>query len=58
MLETETFDSNISNAWLVRFFENYSFDGSQVIDNFIPRPYIYVVFHFKECPHLLKKNFN
>jgi AraC-like DNA-binding protein len=53
MLEVETFDSNINNEWLVRQFENYSFDGSQVIDKFIPRPYISVVFHFKECPHFV-----
>ena len=53
MLEVETFDSNIRNAWLVRQFENYSFTGEPVIDKFIPRPYISVIFHFKECPHFV-----
>lgn len=53
MLEVEVFESSVNDAWLVHQFENYSFDGSQVVDKFIPRPYVSVVFHFKERPHFV-----
>jgi len=53
MLGVEVFGSNVHDAWLVQQFENYSFDGSQVVDKFIPRPHVSAVFHFKQRPHFV-----
>ncbi len=53
MLGVEVYKGNVSDAWLVHQFENYSFDGSQVVDKFIPRPYVSAVFHFKDRPHFV-----
>lgn len=39
-----------SDAWLIRRYEAYQFKGSSVSDKFIPRPFIYLLFHFKDRP--------
>lgn len=54
MLEIEVFENNSSNAWLVYQFQNYNFDGAQVVDKFIPRPYVNAIFHFKDKPYFVE----
>lgn len=41
-------DNNTS--WLVRQYEIYRFQGNPIKDTFIPKPYISLIFHFKDCP--------
>lgn len=50
MFNIEILKSNPCDQWLVRQFEAYRFSSDSVTDRFIPRPYISVVFHFKDCP--------
>lgn len=53
MLEVKLFDNNKNNDWLVRQFEVHRFNGSSIADKFIPRPHIFVVFHFRDRPLIL-----
>ena len=50
MLEVELFENDKSNEWLITQFETYHFSGSSLVDKFIPRPYISLLFHFKDRP--------
>lgn len=50
MLKIELSDNDKNNEWLIRQFEVYRFAGDFITDKFIPRPYISIVFHFKDCP--------
>ncbi len=53
MLNVDFFDNDKNNGWLIRQFEAYQFAGTSVTDKFIPRPYISIVFHFRDCPLIL-----
>ncbi len=50
MLSIETFDNDKNTEWLIRQYESYRFNSPPLADKFIPRPYIYLLFHFKDCP--------
>ena len=52
MMEVELFDNDQSNEWLITQFETYQFGGGSLIDKFIPRPYISLIFHFKDRPFI------
>lgn len=41
--------------WLVRRFEFINYDGEkEILDKFVPREHIAIVFHFADCPIILK----
>lgn len=50
MIKVETFNSKNCDGWLINQFEVYSYNGLPLADRVIPRPYVFVVFHFKDCP--------
>jgi len=50
MLDIEIFKSERNNQWLIHQFEAYRFKGDFMTDKFLPRPYISLVFHFKDTP--------
>lgn len=50
MINIETFESNNGNKWLINQFEIYRHAGLPIADKVIPRPYVFVVFHFRDCP--------
>lgn len=52
MLSMEIFACDKDNEWLIRRFESYRFNGPPLADKFIPRPYIYLLFHFRDCPFI------
>ena len=52
MLCVKHFDNNKSNEWLIRNFESF-FSKSFLLEKFIPRPDISIVFHFKDCPLII-----
>lgn len=56
MRSVETFESDISNNWLVYCFEAYRFNDSSFEDKFFPRPVTSIIFHFKEQPIILDEN--
>jgi AraC-like DNA-binding protein len=55
MLDVEVFANDKNNDWLVRQFESYQFSSNTLTDKFIPRPYISIIFHFKDCPLISDK---
>ncbi len=52
MMDVEHIDGDENNQWLIRQFETYRFNGLALEDKFIPRPYISILFHFKERPFI------
>ncbi len=52
MVKVETFKSKNRGSWLVNQFEVYRYDGLPLADKIIPRPYAFIVFHFKDCPSI------
>ncbi|HRN56487.1 MAG TPA: helix-turn-helix domain-containing protein [Agriterribacter sp.] len=50
MLDIEIFGNDEKNEWLIRQFEFHRYKGSFLSDKFIPRPDVFVVFHFQDCP--------
>lgn len=50
MVDFEIFKNDKNNEWVIRQFETFRLSGSSMVDKFIPRPYISLVFHFKDCP--------
>lgn len=50
MVKVETFESEDSAKWIVIQYETYQYNGFSVADKVIPRPYVFVVFHFGDCP--------
>lgn len=46
-------DENYS--WLIQNFESYRFSNVVIADKFLPRPYVSIIFHFKDCPTILEK---
>ena len=56
MRSVETFESDISNNWLVYCFEAYRFNDSSFEDKFFPRPVTSIIFHFKEQPIIQDEN--
>lgn len=48
MVSIELYNNDENNEWLIRQFEAYRFEGSSLSDKFIPRPYISIIFHFKD----------
>lgn len=53
MPTVEIFDSDPRNNWLVQQFESFLFNGSTVADKVIPRPCVFLVFHFNQRPVIL-----
>lgn len=45
----EVFGVEKKSGWLIKQFEAYRFNGTSIEDKFIPRPYISIIFHFKDC---------
>lgn len=52
MIDFEIFNNDKHNEWLIRQFDAFRTNGSPVADKFIPRPYISLLFHFKDCPFI------
>ncbi|MCO5287656.1 MAG: hypothetical protein M9898_14710, partial [Chitinophagaceae bacterium] len=52
MLDIELLKNDKDNEWLVRQFEAYRFNDTMQEDKFFPRPYISIIFHFKDCAHI------
>ncbi|HUH27242.1 helix-turn-helix domain-containing protein [Gelidibacter sp.] len=50
MISITSVDSDEHNNWLIKGYESYHFCGPSVSDKFIPRPYISLLFHFKDRP--------
>lgn len=40
--------------WLIQNFESYRFNDIVIADKFLPRPYVSLIFHFKDCPTVQK----
>jgi AraC-like DNA-binding protein len=49
MLNSELFNNDKTNKWLIRQFEVYQFNGSSLEDKFLPRTDVSLIFHFKDC---------
>lgn len=56
MLNVEIFDRDKNTEWLIRQFEAYRFHGDSMVDKFIPRPYLSIIFHFKDRPLIVDAN--
>lgn len=56
MLSINVFDRDKNNEWGIRQFETYEFSGLSLADKFIPRPYISLLFHFKDCPLIVDES--
>ncbi|RXJ52659.1 helix-turn-helix domain-containing protein [Gelidibacter gilvus] len=52
MISINNVDGDKNSDWLIRRYESYQFCGPSVSDKFIPRPYIYLMFHFKDRPFI------
>lgn len=50
MIKVETFKIEYCDRWIGEQFEAYRYNGLPVADKVIPRPYVYIVFHFGDCP--------
>jgi len=50
MVSIDVFDNDKNDELLIRQHKTYRFNGSPLADKFIPRPYIYLLFHFKNRP--------
>lgn len=57
MLQVEYYSSNKAQNWLIYNFESFQFnDHNSLEGKFIPRPFISIVFHFKNSPTIIEKS--
>lgn len=58
MLNIERYGNDKSNQWFVHQWESYRSWNLTLEDKFIPRPYVSIIFHFKDCAFISDKHNN
>ena len=53
MFQVEHYPSENSHGWLVRQFELFRLDDSFLVEKYVPRPDVSLIFHFGNVPFVI-----